>query len=227
MTNSVIDSWSAPIRASNPPTQKNGIAHRIRAESPDPVTARMALGHVDVCRTKVPWVCSTPLGSAVDPDVWIKTARSAGETSASIAASTSCGTLAAASSSQEVAHCLPESPVNTMDRRYGAPSSTSRPARWLDSPVNASSNRSATSMSSTRHGPTNSPMSANLNTFESSAAVYIVLTGTASAPIRDTANHQTTHSTPFGKNSPTRTPLPTPWLSNQRATCAERCSACS
>ena len=35
----------------------------------DPVTARIASGHVDVCLTRVPWVCSTPFGSAVDPDV--------------------------------------------------------------------------------------------------------------------------------------------------------------
>ena len=51
------------------------------ADDPEPVTARMALGHVDVCRTRVPWVCTTPFGSAVDPEVCIMTAGSAGETS--------------------------------------------------------------------------------------------------------------------------------------------------
>ena len=49
--------------------------------SPEPVTARIAIGHVDVCRTSVPWVCSTPFGSAVDPEVCTMMARSAGETS--------------------------------------------------------------------------------------------------------------------------------------------------
>jgi hypothetical protein len=70
-------------------------------------------------------------------------------------------------------------------------------------------------------------MSASRNTFASSAGGYIVLSGTASAPIRDTANHQITHSTPLAKNSPTRVPLPIPAPSNQHATCAERASACS
>ena len=74
-------SCSAPVVASSPPTQKNGMAHRILADDPEPVTDRMAPGHVDVCRTRVPWVCTTPFGSAVDPEVWTMTARSAGETS--------------------------------------------------------------------------------------------------------------------------------------------------
>ena len=38
------------------------------------------------------------------------------------------------------------------------------------------------------------------------------------APIRDTASHHTTHSTPLAKNRPTRLPLPTPWPSSRRAT---------
>ena len=33
------------------------------------MTARIAAGHVDVWRTSVPWVCSTPFGSAVEPEV--------------------------------------------------------------------------------------------------------------------------------------------------------------
>jgi len=38
MTNSVMGSCSAPIAASNPPIQKNGIAHKIRAGASEPVT---------------------------------------------------------------------------------------------------------------------------------------------------------------------------------------------
>ena len=76
----------------------------------------------------------------------------------------------------------------------------------------AASNRSATSMSSTLLGATSSPMSASRSTLAISAGVYIVLSGTASAPIRDTASHQMTQSTPLGKNSPTRVPLPTPCM---------------
>src|SRR5687768_17811434 len=45
---------------------------------------------LDVWRTRVPWVCSTPLGSAVEPEVCTMMARSAGDTSPSTAAST-CG----------------------------------------------------------------------------------------------------------------------------------------
>jgi hypothetical protein len=69
-------------------------------------------------------------------------------------------------------------------------------------------------------------MSASRATLAISAGVYSVLSGTASAPIRDTASHHTIHSTLFGKNSPTRVPLPTPCASSQRAARAERCRAC-
>ena len=55
-------------------------------------------------------------------------------------------------------------------------------------------------------------MSASRITFAISAGVYSVLSGTASAPIRDTASHQTIQSTPLAKNRPTRVPLPTPSL---------------
>jgi len=82
-------------------------------------------------------------------------------------------------------------------------------------------------MSKTWPGATSIPISASLNTFAISAGVYIVLNGTANAPIRDTASHQMIHSAPLAKNSPTRLPLPTPSWSNQRATCAERRSASS
>ena len=59
-----------------------------------PVIDRMAAGQVEVWRTRVPCVCSTPFGSAVEPEVCTMTARSAGQTSASSAASSSCDTLA-------------------------------------------------------------------------------------------------------------------------------------
>ena len=62
ITNNVTGSCSAPIAASTPPIQKNGIAHRIVAEPSERVIARDALGHVDVCRTSVPWVCKHALG---------------------------------------------------------------------------------------------------------------------------------------------------------------------
>ena len=62
-------------------------------------------------------------------------------------------------------------------------------------------------MSSTRSGAISIPMSASRTTLAISAGVYIVLSGTATAPIRDTASHQTTQSTPLGKNSPTRVPF--------------------
>ena len=45
-------------------------------------------------------------------------------------------------------------------------------------------------------------MSASRSTLASSAGVYSVLSGTASAPIRDTASHQTIQSTPLAKNRP-------------------------
>jgi hypothetical protein len=117
MTNRVMGSCSAPVAASTPPIQKNGMAHRIRAGASDPVTDRMALGHVEVCRTTVPWVCSTPLGSAVDPEVCTMIARSAGVTSSSTAVSTSGGTTSAVSPSQRVAHSRSGSPVSTIRRR--------------------------------------------------------------------------------------------------------------
>ena len=205
-------SCSAPVVASSPPTQKNGMAHRILADVPEPVTDRMAPGHVDVCRTRVPWVCMTPFGSAVDPEVCTMTARSAGETSCF-------GRGQNRPAAQEhrrrsVPPCRP-API----RVGGEHDATQVGGRWQGerdcstgplSSGSAASKRSATSMSSTRCGATNSPMSASRNTFASSAGAYIVLSGTASAPIRDTASHQTTHSTPLAKNRPTRLPLPTP-----------------
>ena len=45
-------------------------------------------------------------------------------------------------------------------------------------------------------------MSASRNTFASSAGAYSVLSGTASAPIRDTASHQMIQSMPLAKNRP-------------------------
>ena len=120
-TNRVTGSCSAPVVASSPPTQKNGMAQRILADDPEPVTVRIALGHVDVCRTRVPWVCTTPFGSAVDPEVWIMTAGSAGETSCSTALRISFGTRASASSLHRVAQRRRSaSAVSTMRRRYGA-----------------------------------------------------------------------------------------------------------
>ena len=44
-----------------------------------------------VARTTVPCVCTTPFGSALDPDVYVTCARSAGTTSASISASSVVG----------------------------------------------------------------------------------------------------------------------------------------
>ena len=68
-------------------------------------------------------------------------------------------------------------------------------------------------------------MSASRNTFAISAGVYSVLSGMVSAPIRDSASHQRTHSTPLGKNNPTRLPLPTPAASRRHASSADRSSA--
>ena len=96
MTSRVTGSCRAPVAASTPPIQKNGIAHRIRADALGARDRADRAGHVDVCRTSVPWVCRTPFGSAVDPEVCTMMARSAGETSASTAASTSSGNAVAA-----------------------------------------------------------------------------------------------------------------------------------
>lgn len=88
--------------------------------------ARIALGQVDVCRTSVPWVCNTPFGSAVDPEVCTMIARSAADTSASAAASTSAGTPSVAAA--VVAHGRSVAPTTAMRRRYGAARTASRPA---------------------------------------------------------------------------------------------------
>ena len=80
-------------------------------------------------------------------------------------------------------------------------------------------------MSSTRAGATSSPTSASLTTLASSAGRYMVLSGTATAPMRDAASHQMIHSMPLAKNNPTRVPLPTPTANIHRASSAERCSA--
>ena len=74
----------------------------------------------------MPWVCSTPLGSAVDPEVCTMIARSAGDTSSSTAAKTSLETPAALSSSQCVAQSRSAWPVSTTRRRYGTAASARR-----------------------------------------------------------------------------------------------------
>ncbi len=60
-------------------------------------------------------------------------------------------------------------------------------------------------------------MSDSRITVASSAGRYSVLSGTATAPIRESASHHVTHSVPLAKNNPTRDPLPTPRASSQRA----------
>ncbi len=80
-------------------------------------------------------------------------------------------------------------------------------------------------MSRIRSGAISSATSASRTTLAISAGRYIVLSGTATAPIRDTASHQITQSVPLGKNNPTRVPFPTRCASSQRASSAERRSA--
>ena len=117
------------MTANTPPIQNSGMAETITGSSCDPVTARIAAGHVEVCRTRVPWVCSTPFGSAVDPDVCTMMARSAADTSASAAASTSAPTRSSVSSAHRVAQATPAPEVSAMRRRNGATGSDSRSAR--------------------------------------------------------------------------------------------------
>ena len=74
---------SATLRVTPmPPTQKNGVAHNTTSSG----RRRNAPATLAPWRMTVPCVCTTPLGSAVVPDVWITTMRSDGVTSASTAA---------------------------------------------------------------------------------------------------------------------------------------------
>ena len=75
-------------------------------------------------RIQFPWVCMTPLGSAVVPDVYTSITRSAGVTSASMASKSSSlmpGSTAPGAGSMPrwmgVAHGLPMSPTVRMLRR--------------------------------------------------------------------------------------------------------------
>ena len=66
VTSTVAPDCSAAPRISVPPIQKNGNAQKKRAGVPSAVCSAAS---AVVARTTVPWVCTTPLGSALEPDV--------------------------------------------------------------------------------------------------------------------------------------------------------------
>ena len=114
---SVVPHWSAAHSTSNPPTQKNGIDRNVGPTMPSAVL-----------RNTAPWVCRTPFGSAVDPDVWISTKRSAGLTSASTRSRRSSPTSTRSSTSTAVAHGRVLGPSTQIWRRYGSAAQRSRAA---------------------------------------------------------------------------------------------------
>src|SRR5207253_1031625 len=104
----VVPDWRALASTARPPTQKNGMARKTGPGK----------GVAAVLRNTVPWVWTTPLGSAVEPEVWMTTNQSAGTTSASTSASNSSLTPAASTDrSTDVAQSTSASPTTQIRRR--------------------------------------------------------------------------------------------------------------
>ena len=81
-----------------PLTQNNGYTIKLRSSSGhDAVNPKPTSG--ETFRTATPWVCTTPFGSALLPDVQITNSWSAGNTSASNAVNRSSSTPAASGAS--------------------------------------------------------------------------------------------------------------------------------
>jgi hypothetical protein len=84
---------------------------------------------LSVCRIRAPWVWITPLGLAVDPEVWMITSRSAGVTRASTASRQRSSALSARASSaatdQPASRPAGAGPLNQIRRSHGAVSERS------------------------------------------------------------------------------------------------------
>ena len=120
MQRTVSPDWIAAPRINVPPIQKKGNAQKILVSS-SPTTR--AAPNQYVPRSTVACVCTTPFGSALEPDVYVTCARSAATTSASMAASSSSSiagsTSGSASSSIGVAHARSVPPVIQTERNEG------------------------------------------------------------------------------------------------------------
>ena len=128
MTSTVAPDCSAAPRISVPPIQKNGNAQKNAGGAPS--GARSA-ARPPVARITVPCVCTTPFGSALDPDVYVTCARSAGTTSASTRSSSSSVSPGGRSArrrsrSTGVAHARLVGPVTQTARSDGASGRNSR-----------------------------------------------------------------------------------------------------
>ncbi len=226
ITRSVTGSCRAPVAASTPPIQKNGIAHRIRLGAAEPARARDGARP----RRRLPNERAVGVHDALRVGGRSRGVHHDGEVG---------GTDLGLDGGQNLVRHHVGGPVvptrrppairiagqddATQVRRgaHGEPAwRTDRPAR--EAPPRSAPRRRSRARDrerlAARRRPAGSPWRSPRPCTSCSAA---------RRPRRfcETASHQTTQSTPLGKNRPTRQPLPTPWCSSHRAACALRRSA--